>query len=110
MLLHPGATNDALRVWERSTRGLGHTVLNGSRKDGERLGLRLVDLFRLETFVAGEPLGPLLEAYTNGRIVVFDLETTGLDEARDEIVEIAAVRLTTGRPDGQFAALVRPTI
>lgn len=110
LLLHPGATNDALRVWERSTRGLGHDVLNRIRQDGERLGLRLVDLFRLETFVAGEPLRPLLDAFTRGTIVIFDLETTGLDEGRDEIVEIAALRLTAGRTDGRFSTLVRPTI
>ena len=110
LLLNPGATNDALRVWERSTRGLGHGVLNRIRQEGERVGLRLVDFFKLETFEAGDPLAPLLEAHDNGQIIVFDLETTGLDEARDEIVEIAAMRLVNGRRGARYETLVRPSI
>lgn len=110
LLLNPGATNDAIRVWERSTRGLGHGVLNAIRRDGEPVGLRLVDFFRLETFASGDPHAALLDAYDNGTIVVFDLETTGLDEAQDEIVEVAALRLKAGRWDGRFANLVRPSI
>ena len=110
LLLNPGATNDALRVWERSTRGLGHGVLNRIRQEGERVGLRLVDFFQLSTFTNGDPLAPLLEAYDNGQVVVFDLETTGLDEARDEIVEVAAMRLTGGKRSAAYVALVRPSI
>jgi DNA helicase-2/ATP-dependent DNA helicase PcrA len=110
LLLNPGATNDAIRVWERSTRGLGHDVLNAIRRDGEPVGLRLVDFFRLETFERGDPHAALLDAYDHGTIVVFDLETTGLDEAHDEIVEVAALRLKAGRWDGRYANLVRPSI
>ena len=42
-------------------------------------------------------------------LVVYDLETTGVDVARDEIVEIAAQRLEQGEPAGPpFYSLVRP--
>jgi DNA helicase-2/ATP-dependent DNA helicase PcrA len=110
LILNPGATRDALRVWERSTRGVGHAVLNRIRREGQHHGLRLVDFFQVETFEAGDPHAPLLEAYDHGTIVVFDLETTGLDEARDEIVEIGALRLEGGRRSGVYSTLVRPSV
>jgi DNA helicase-2/ATP-dependent DNA helicase PcrA len=110
LLLNPGATGDALRVWERSTRDVDPAILGTIRREGEAVGLRLVDLFRLETFEHGDPHGPLLDAYDHGQIVVFDLETTGLDETRDEIVEIAAMRLVGGRRSAEYSTLVRPTI
>ncbi|MCC6174733.1 MAG: UvrD-helicase domain-containing protein [Chloroflexi bacterium] len=109
LLLNPSSAGDALRVWERSTRGIGGTILNDIRQRGERLGLRLVDMLRPHTLACGDPLAALLDAYRDGVMVVFDLETTGLDEARAEIVEIAATRLVQGRVDDRFQVLVRPS-
>ena len=40
--------------------------------------------------------------------VIFDLETTGIDVAKDEIVEIAAILYERGRERARFATLVRP--
>jgi superfamily I DNA/RNA helicase/DNA polymerase III epsilon subunit-like protein len=49
------------------------------------------------------------ETAAAGPLVVYDLETTGLDLARDDIVEIAAQRLEEGEPAGApFYSLVRP--
>lgn len=42
------------------------------------------------------------------RFVVFDLETTGLDPAMDEIVEIGAVRVERGEITASYQALVNP--
>lgn len=110
LLLYPTAAGDALRVWERSTRNVDPAVLRRIAAEGGPVGLRLVDFFRLETFEAGDPHAALLEAYERGRIVVFDLETTGLDEQRDEIVELAVLRLKEGRRDGSYNTLVRPSV
>ena len=85
-------------------------MLNRIRREGQPHGLRLVDFFQVETFEAGDPHAPLLEAYDHGKIVVFDLETTGLDEARDEIVEIGAMRLEGGRRSAVYSTLVRPSV
>lgn len=40
--------------------------------------------------------------------VICDVETTGLDPQRDEIIEIALLRLENGEITGQFHSLVRP--
>lgn len=41
-------------------------------------------------------------------IVVFDLETTGLDHRRDFIIEIGARKITAGKLSGEFATMVNP--
>lgn len=41
--------------------------------------------------------------------VVIDVETTGLDNAQCEIIEMAAIRVVDGRIDERFDELVRPS-
>ena len=41
--------------------------------------------------------------------VVFDLETTGVDPAKDEIIEIAACKMVNGLVTETFQTLVKPT-
>ncbi|WP_293008040.1 MULTISPECIES: 3'-5' exonuclease [unclassified Oscillibacter] len=40
-------------------------------------------------------------------LVLFDTETTGIDPAQEQIIEIGAVSVTNGVEDGSFNALVR---
>ena len=44
----------------------------------------------------------------NGEFVVFDIETTGLSSANDEVIEIGAVILRGGEPAETFSAYVNP--
>lgn len=39
--------------------------------------------------------------------MVVDLETTGLDPAKDGIIELAAIRIEAGKETQRFAALVQ---
>lgn len=43
-------------------------------------------------------LSPMIELVRRGRAIVFDVETTGLDPEISDIVQIAAVELTNGKP------------
>ena len=57
--------------------------------------------------LSGKRSDPLLE---EAEFVVFDLETTGLSAARDQICELGAVRVRALEPVGSFQSLVNPRI
>lgn len=43
------------------------------------------------------------------RYVALDIETTGLNPAQEQILELAAVRMKDGEEVGRFSQLIRPT-
>ncbi len=49
------------------------------------------------------------EKYFEGTYVVFDLETTGLEANKEEIIEIGACKIVDGRIDEVFSTFVKPT-
>lgn len=55
----------------------------------------------------GMNCGRKLEKYVP-EYVVFDLETTGISPASDEIIEIAALKIVNGQTAGEFSTLVNP--
>lgn len=52
---------------------------------------------------AGKKLNTYLLDYT-----IFDLETTGISSARDQVIEISAVKVRAGRVVDEFSTLVNP--
>lgn len=44
------------------------------------------------------------------KLVVFDFETTGLDTAKDRIIEIGALKVEAGKPTGEYSTLIQPDI
>lgn len=49
-------------------------------------------------------------SYYNGEYIVFDLETTGLSPAADEIVEISGIKVLENTAVKEFSTLVNPGI
>lgn len=49
------------------------------------------------------------EKYFEGDYVVFDLETTGLDATKDEIIEIGACKIKNGKICEVFSTFVKPS-
>ena len=75
---------------------------------GSRLGVRRTD-FDETALDEGDPFAPLLDALQRENVVVFDVESTGVDTAKDEIVQIAAIRLgRDGAPKERFMKFLRP--
>jgi DNA helicase II / ATP-dependent DNA helicase PcrA len=92
LLLNLNDVQSILRFLERPSKGVGPATLKELRGAPRDAGLNLGDLLRTTTYEWGEPYAPLLEAWQNGTLAVFDFETTGLDPSLDEICEIAATR------------------
>lgn len=108
ILLNRHDANSLRRVLARPPRGIGRAALGRIEGLPRDLGLRLVDLADRETLARGDPFGLLLEELERGRVVLFDLETTGLDPAGDAIVELAAARIGPGGVLSRFHEYLRP--
>ncbi|MCC7519863.1 MAG: UvrD-helicase domain-containing protein [Verrucomicrobiae bacterium] len=81
--------------------GASEGALARLERDLAGTGLHMSELVR---GAPGDPLHPLLEAWSAGRVVVVDTETTGLDPADAEVVQLA--RADTR---GATSAFLRPT-
>jgi DNA helicase-2/ATP-dependent DNA helicase PcrA len=105
-LLNPYDAHSLLRMLRRppSSTTLTHAAV---RSLPPEVGLRLVDFADPLTAEYMDPFGLLLRCYAEGRVVVFDVESTGLDVTRDDVVELAALRVGTHGATDEFRALLR---
>ncbi|WRS26731.1 ATP-dependent helicase [Oscillospiraceae bacterium MB08-C2-2] len=72
--------------------GIGGTTLEAIRRQREGMGIRLSDYLSPVTHAHGDYLEPLTQALDAGNVVVFDVESTGVDVYQDEIIQFAAIR------------------
>jgi DNA helicase-2/ATP-dependent DNA helicase PcrA len=116
LILNPHDTTGLRRVLERPPKGIGPAVLRAVAACPAAAGLRLADLLDPQALADLDPFAPLLEALAEGRLVVVDTETTGLEADREDVIELAAAKLgpsgeldrfhrylRTARPPGEFA-------
>ena len=81
--------------------GIGPATVEGivsGYRDG--MGVALTDFTDPRTHLHQDFFAPLLQALEAGRVVVFDVESTGTDVFQDEIIQMAGIRLA---PDGSVA-------
>jgi DNA polymerase III epsilon subunit family exonuclease len=55
-------------------------------------------------------LDPTWIDVSNQTVVIIDTETTGLDHKTEQLIEVAAVRMTNGEVVDRYSALVKPTV
>ena len=106
-LLNPWDGRSFRRILRRPRRGIGERTI--ARVDGaHQTGLRLVDLAQPASLL-GDPFALLVNSFRHGELIILDVETTGLDPGRDEVIELAALRLARGKEVERFHHYLRNT-
>lgn len=111
LAVNPFDNNSARRLCLNWGRGIGEaTVKKILSPDYRKLGIGLSDFLRPDVLRYADTYGTLLQALDEGRLTVFDVESTGTSTSTDEIVQLAAVTLNRdGQVTARFNRLVKPS-
>lgn len=111
LAVNPFDNNSARRLCLNWGNGIGEaTVKKILSSDYRKLGIALSDLLRPDVLRYADTYGTLLQALDEGRLTVFDVESTGTSTSTDEIVQLAAVTLNRdGQVTARFNRLVKPS-
>jgi DNA helicase-2/ATP-dependent DNA helicase PcrA len=91
LLIHTADYAAMERISWRYLRGIGNATLDSIRQNNA-IGLSVASFLEADTYAHGDPFYTLIEQSQKQNIVVYDIETTGLDTTQDEVIQIAAIR------------------
>ena len=98
------------RLAEKYVRLVGLKTIEQIRLQN-RVGASIVSFLDKQTYAHGDPYHVLIESCREGNIVVYDTETTGLDLARDQMVQLSAIRIDCdGNIVDTFDKMIVPTV
>ena len=109
-LVNPFDSSAFRRILNAPPKGVDKAVIDIIVKQGQAFGLKLTDFTSINTLNTGEPFKDLLTAYKDSKIIVFDTETTGLSAAKDEVIELGAVKLYRGKQIARFHCYLKNTV
>lgn len=103
--------NSLKRILSRFAAGIGEKTIDlfdGSIENS--FGLRLIDMVDENTHKYKDPYKVLVDGLRKGAVIVFDVEATGVDTLKDEIIQIAAVKIDIeGKEISRFVKFLKPT-
>ena len=98
------------RITEKYVRLVGGKTVEWLRLQN-RVGASIVSFLDKQTYEYEDPYHVFVEAFQKGEIVVYDTETTGLDLDKDEMVQLAAIRINAaGQVTDTFERMIIPTV
>ena len=103
--------NSLKRIIKRSNIGVGDKSIESIENKGIRKsGVRLSDFVDINTHRFGEPYQLLLNEIENSNVIVFDVESTGVNTTEDEIIQIAGVKINKyGQEIERFERFLKPS-
>ncbi len=101
LIVNPQDTASFLRIAERYVKGVGKETV-AAIKDFGAYGVSLSSFLKEETYTQNDPYFKLMSAYKSKNVVIYDLETTGLNLEEDEMIQISALRLSDGKRFNRF--------
>ena len=82
------------RIVKRLPTGVGDKTFEIiESEEYKKVGISLTDFVDEDVLNYGEKYSLLIEEFNNDNIVVFDVESTGVDVTEDEIIQIAAIKI-----------------
>lgn len=99
----------AKRLIQRPPKSIGEETLDKINTEGRDCGLNLSDFLNFKNYNFLEPFSELLNNHKKGRIIVLDTETTGINPANDEIVQIYAREIIDGKLEKEFHHYLKNT-
>lgn len=109
LIVNPWDLTAFKRLAKHYISGFGEAKMQQVLRLEPEIGLRLTDFSDTSTIAMHDPYGLLREALSQGRLIIFDVEATGLDTARDEILELAGMKIDAFGVVETFHRYLRPT-
>jgi DNA helicase-2/ATP-dependent DNA helicase PcrA len=109
LIVNPWDLSAFKRLAKHYIPGVGEARMQQVLRLEPEIGLKLTDFTNPSTISCHDPYGPLREALSKGRLIIFDVEATGLDTARDEILELAGMKIDDFGLVETFHRYLRPT-
>lgn len=97
ILLNPFDEGSFKRVLLLEDNEIGKATLKEIMSLPKELGLGLKDFLDFQSLKDKDPYTLLLESLESNDVVIFDVESTGIDTTKDEIIQIAAIRVSQNK-------------